>query len=62
MSEAGRPTDPIEVIDKHEEIFKKIRDEAEDPEVAERYGEKPLKLLELDRRQGDRKKRGRVQP
>lgn len=62
MSEAGRPTDPIEVIDKHEEVFETIRDEAEDPEVAERYGEKPLKLLELDRRQRDGKKRGRVQP
>jgi len=62
MSEAGRPTNPIEVIDRHEEIFRTICEEAEDSKVAERYGEQPLKLLKLDRRKQDKKRKGGVQP
>jgi len=53
MSQTDHPTDPIDVIAEHEEVFKTIREEAEDPRVAQRFGAQPLELLELDRERGD---------
>jgi len=47
--------DPIDVIDEHEEVFKTISEKAADPRVAQRFGEQPLALLELDRDGGDRR-------
>ncbi|WP_157837715.1 hypothetical protein [Haloferax sp. ATB1] len=48
-----QPTDPIDIIEQHEEVFKTIREQATDPDVAERFGGQPLELLELDRERGD---------
>ena len=45
-------TDLIDIIDENEEVFATIEAEADDPVVAEKYGEKPLELLELDRERG----------
>jgi len=44
-----QPTNPIDVIEQHEEVFKTIHEKADDPTVAERFGGQPLELLELDR-------------
>lgn len=48
-----QPTDTIEVIEEHEEIFRTIAEGADDPTVAKRFGEQPLELLELDRERRD---------
>lgn len=53
MSQADHPTDPISIIEENEDVFKTIREEAEDPRVAQQFGAQPLRLLELDREQGD---------
>jgi len=47
-----QPTNPIDIIDEHEEVFQTIEEEADDPLVAEKYGRKPLQLLALDRDRG----------
>lgn len=49
MSKTQHPTDTIEIIEENEEIFQTIRDEADDPRTADRFGRRPLRLLELDR-------------
>ena len=49
MSEQPKPTNLIDVIEEHEEVFETISEEARDPHVAERFGEQPLALLELER-------------
>jgi hypothetical protein len=49
MSQADHPTDPISIIEENEEIFETISEEADDPRIAERFGNQPLELLELDR-------------
>jgi len=41
--------DPIDIIDEHEEVFKTISEKVDDPCVAQRFGDQPLALLELDR-------------
>jgi len=40
---------PIDIIAQNEETFRTIAEEAENPEVAEKYGRQPLRLLELHR-------------
>ena len=45
-------TNPIDIIEENEEVFQTIEAEADDPTVAEKYGGKPLELLELDRERG----------
>lgn len=47
-----QPTNPIDIIAENEEVFQTIQEEADDPVVAEKYGRKPLELLELDRERG----------
>lgn len=48
-----QPTNPIDIIAENEEVFQTIQKQADDPRVAEKYGRKPLELLELDRDRGD---------
>jgi hypothetical protein len=53
MSKTQTPTDTIDVIERNEDVFKTIRDEADDPRIAHRFGRRPLGLLELARAGGD---------
>ena len=45
--------DLLGLVERHEELFERIATEAEDPRVAARYGENPLRLLELEGKRGD---------
>jgi hypothetical protein len=53
MSHPDQPTDPIDVIAENEEVFRTIREKAEDSTVAEQFGTQPLRLLELERERED---------